>query len=527
MFSEANEEESPQFSDMLEDSYNFVPPARGDIRDAEILEIRESEIVVDLGVKRDGIIPPQDIERLDPDFLESLQVGDIVPVYVLNPNDREGNLLVSLNLGLQGKDWQRARELLENQDVIEAEVTGYNRGGLLVRFGLLEGFVPASHTLDLKQGLNTEERREVMSSLIGEVIGLKVIEVNQGRRRLILSQREAQREWRMQQKKRLLDELNVGDVVTGQVTGIRDFGAFVDLGGADGLIHVSELAWHRVPHPSDVLEIGKEIEVYVLELDRDRQRIALSLRRTQPDPWEIVEQNYRIGQIVEGQVSNVVDFGAFVVLEDGIEGLLHISEMTDGTLVEPYSYLKRGDRVTVRIVRIEPGRRRIGFTQRDLGLDQPTDKMPPEMLSQIQSKEEEETDVDQAEVVEEADTGPPEAIEETDDGPPEAAEETDVDQAEVVEEADDGPPEVAEEADVDQAEVVEETNAGPPEAAKESDVDQAEVVEEADDGPPEAIEEADDGPAEVVEETDAGDSLPDSAPATAEEDGEEGASQQD
>ncbi len=493
MFSEANEEESPQFSDMLEDSYNFVPPARGDIRDAEILEIRESEIVVDLGVKRDGIIPPQDIERLDPDFLESLQVGDIVPVYVLNPNDREGNLLVSLNLGLQGKDWQRARELLENQDVIEAEVTGYNRGGLLVRFGLLEGFVPASHTLDLKQGLNTEERREVMSSLIGEVIGLKVIEVNQGRRRLILSQREAQREWRTQQKKRLLDELNVGDVVTGQVTGIRDFGAFVDLGGADGLIHVSELAWHRVPHPSDVLEIGKEIEVYVLELDRDRQRIALSLRRTQPDPWEIVEQNYRIGQIVEGQVSNVVDFGAFVVLEDGIEGLLHISEMTDGTLVEPYSYLKRGDQVTVRIVRIEPGRRRIGFTQRDLGLDQPTDKVSPEALSQ--SEEEGETDGGPAEVVEETDAGPSEAVEETDVGP---------------------------------AEVVEETDAGPSEAVEETDVGPAEVVEEIDAGPAEVVEEIDDDQVEIAEEADDGDSLPGGVSATAEEDDdEEDASQQD
>jgi small subunit ribosomal protein S1 len=213
-----------------------------------------------------------------------------------------------------------------------------------------------------------------MDDLIGTKIGLKVIEVNQGRRRLILSQREAQREWRSKQKERLLDNLKVGDVVTGRVTGIRDFGVFVDIGGADGLIHVSELAWHRVPHPRDVVQVGDDVQVYVLELDQDHQRIALSLRRTQPDPWEIVHDTYNIGDVVEGTVSNVVDFGAFVVLNDGIEGLLHITEMADGTLTEPHSYVKRGDKVTVKIVRIEPDRKRIGFTQAGLNITRPTDE---------------------------------------------------------------------------------------------------------------------------------------------------------
>jgi small subunit ribosomal protein S1 len=360
-----DESSSTDFDTMLDSSLDYTPPARGDIRDAEILEIRDDEIVVGLGAKRDGIVPTQDVRRLDPSVLKSLHVGDIVPVYILNPSDQDGNLLVSLNLGLQGQDWGRAARLLVSGETVEAEVSGFNRGGLLVRLDRLEGFVPASHLADMPLGISDQERRAAVIDLIGSKIALKVIEVNQARRRLILSQREAQRGYRAQQKQRLLDNLQVGMIVPGKVTGIRDFGVFVDVGGADGLIHVSELDWHRVTHPSEVVSVGQDIEVYVLELDIEHQRIALSLRRTKPDPWQNVEQTYRIGEEVEGVVSNVVDFGAFVVLADGIEGLLHLSEMDDGTVAEPYSYVKPGDKVTVRVVRIEPERKRIGFTQRD------------------------------------------------------------------------------------------------------------------------------------------------------------------
>ncbi len=379
MAAQGNNDDTQNFAELLEESLDLQALKRGDIREAEILQIRENEIVVDVGVKRDGFVAPQDIERLDPEFLKSLHVGDKVPVYVLNPQDRDGNLLVSINLGLEGQDWLHAQQLLESGELIEAEITGHNRGGLLVRFGRLEGFVPSSHAVDLQQGLRGPERRDAMDGLIGKKIGLKVVEVNQARRRLILSQREAQREWRSRQKERLLESLQVGDVVTGHVTGIRDFGVFVDIGGADGLIHVSELAWHRVPHPRDVVAIGDEVKVVVLELDRHQQRIALSLRRALPDPWQTVFETYQIGQIVEGTISNVVDFGAFVVLPDGIEGLLHITEMADGTLTEPHSYVKRGDQVTVKIVRIEPDRRRIGFTQLGLDITRPTDQVRPEL----------------------------------------------------------------------------------------------------------------------------------------------------
>lgn len=403
MFS--SEEEVQDFGALLDDFYEFDEPSRGDIRDAEILEIRKNEIVVDLGAKRDGLIPPQDIERMPRDLRRSLKEGDVVPVYVLNPSDRDGNLLVSLNLGLQGQDWENAHKLLESGDVVECKVTGHNKGGLLVQFGRLEGFVPSSHLVEMEQGLTGADRHDAMDAMIGQTITAKVIEVNQGRRRLILSQREAKREWRAQQKVRLLDELKVGDIIKGRVTGIRDFGVFVNLGGADGLIHVSELAWHRVPHPSDAVSIGEEIDVYVLELDHDNQRIALSLCRTMPDPWDTVNETYDIDDIVMGKVSNVVDFGAFVVLSDGIEGLLHVTEMADGTLTEPYSYLQRGDKVIMKVVRIEPERKRIGFTQSDLDLE----KLAAEFENRgddviIKLEEEKELPDAEAEVAETAST---------------------------------------------------------------------------------------------------------------------------
>jgi small subunit ribosomal protein S1 len=216
---------------------------------------------------------------------------------------------------------------------------------------------------------------------------------------LIFSEREAQREWRAQQKARLLSELKEGDVVRGTVTGLRDFGAFVNLGGADGLIHVSELAWHRVDHPRDVLKVGDEIDVYVLSLDRQSNRIALSRKRLLPDPWERALESYHEGMLVEGTVTNVVDFGAFIALDDGLEGLLHLSEMGDGTLKEPYSYVKKGDRLQLRISRLEPEQRRVGFTQR-WGIDQEEPLKPEEEVQEEAEAEEAEAPEAVAEVTE-------------------------------------------------------------------------------------------------------------------------------
>ncbi len=350
-----------EFQELLEASLSYAPPRRGEIRNATILEIDDREIIVDMGTKRDGIVPHQDIERLDPNFLATLEVGQEVPVYVMNPRDQDENLIVSINMGLQQYDWETARELLKDESAVDVTVVGHNRGGILVRWNRLEGFIPSSHLVSVSY---SGDRREAWEGLRDKQLGVKVIEVDQDRRRLIFSEREAQREWRARQKARLLEELKEGDRVQGQVTGLRDFGAFVNLGGADGLIHVSELAWHRVDHPRDVLRIGQQIEVYVLNLDHERNRIALSRKRLLSDPWDDATERYHEGQLVDGMVTNVVDFGAFVALDDGLEGLLHLSEMGDGSLSEPHSYVKKGDRLGLRISHLEPEKRRVGFTQR-------------------------------------------------------------------------------------------------------------------------------------------------------------------
>jgi small subunit ribosomal protein S1 len=360
-----NEMEMEAFSEFerLLDEPEFSPasPRRGEIRNGIIMEVKDREIIVDLNAKQDGIVRSEDLERLDPTYRTSLKVGDEVPVYVLNPRDQDDNLVVSINMGLQRYDWEKARELLKSEEVDKVRVHGHNRGGILVRWRRLEGFIPSSHLTSINL---SNDRRDNINDLIGRELIVKVIEVDQDRRRLIFSEREAQKEWRAQQKARLLSELKEGDVVRGTVTGLRDFGAFVNLGGADGLIHVSELAWHRVDHPRDVLRVGEEIDVYVLSLDRNSNRIALSRKRLLRDPWEDAAERYHEGQLVEGTVTNVVDFGAFVALDNGLEGLLHLSEMGDGSLKEPHSYVQKGDRLSLRISHLEPEKRRVGFTQR-------------------------------------------------------------------------------------------------------------------------------------------------------------------
>jgi small subunit ribosomal protein S1 len=357
----SNINQEVDFQQLLEESYGLLQPRRGEIRNAIILQIDEREIIVDLGAKQDGIVPSTDLERLDKEVLNSLKVGGEVPVYVLNPRDQDDNLIVSINMGLQRYDWERARDLLKTEDAVKVVVAGHNKGGVLVRWNRLEGFIPSSHLVSVNL---SGDRRDSWNDVDGKELMVKVIEVDQDRRRLIFSEREAQKERRAQEKARLLAELKEGDVVKGLVTGLRDFGAFVNLGGADGLIHVSELAWHRVDHPRDVLRVGDEIEVYVLNLDRDSNRIALSRKRLLNDPWEDAAQRYHEGQLVEGTVTNVVDFGAFVALDNGLEGLLHLSEMGNGSLKEPHSYVKKGDRLNLRISHLEPEKRRVGFTQR-------------------------------------------------------------------------------------------------------------------------------------------------------------------
>jgi small subunit ribosomal protein S1 len=364
------EDNDLDFAALLEASFAEEVPERGDIVTGTIVAIDEQGLIVGIeGMKRDGIVQRKDLERMNAD-IDAYVVGDDLDVMILRMEDDEGNLILSVSQAQQTEDWKRAEELLETDGVWDGSVTDANRGGLIVQFGNLRGFVPASHVLDLPRGLNEDERKMRMQRLIGQPISLKVIEVNRKRRRLVFSQRDAQRDSRDARKEVLLDQLREGEVRTGVVSGLRDFGAFVDLGGADGLIHISELAWHRVNHPREVLKVGDEVEVYILRLDSEGKRIGLSLKRLQENPWTLVDELYHIGQLVEGIVSRVAQFGAFVSLDPGIEALLHTSQISDPQPEDPSLVVHEGQHLLMRVISIESDKQRLGLSLKEVTDDE-------------------------------------------------------------------------------------------------------------------------------------------------------------
>jgi small subunit ribosomal protein S1 len=256
--------------------------------------------------------------------------------------------------------WREAREAMERGEVFELPVIGCNRGGVLVGWNGLRGFVPASHLVGLTPSVNERERYKELRRLTGTKLRLRIIELDAEQGRFVLSERASRLDEGRRQE--LLNTLSPGDICQGHVTNLCSFGAFVDLGGLEGLVHVSELSWGRVEHPSDVLERGQLVEVYTLNVDRERGRIGLSIKRLQPDPWQFVEERYQVGQIVKGVVTHVVDFGAFVRVEEGLEGLIHVSELAEGDFLHPRNVVQEGNTVTVQILNIAGERRRMGLS---------------------------------------------------------------------------------------------------------------------------------------------------------------------
>jgi small subunit ribosomal protein S1 len=335
----------------LDSTHDYSRPRSGEVHEAIILSMNESGVIVDLSrAKRDGLVPCGDFDSLDDGYRGRLQVGDHVPVRILRGISRDEQILVSMKQGLQQQDWLRAQELLESQELVEAEVTGSNGGGVVVSFGPVRGFVPNSH---LARGRS--RRAEHKAQLVGQTLTLVVLEVNQRRRRLVLSERVAD----LQRRQKLLEELEEGQVRTGIVRNLVQYGAFVDLGGLDGLIHISELDWRYVKHPSEVLSVGDEIDVRVLKVDRERERVGLSRKQLLPNPWcDVIEKVYE-GDLVPGTVTRVVSYGAFVDLGAGVEGLARVSDMPGGEATR--SNLEAGLKVTVRVQEIDDLRQRISL----------------------------------------------------------------------------------------------------------------------------------------------------------------------
>jgi len=357
------------FAALLDASLAEEEADRGDIVTGTVLVVDNHGLIVDVGLKRDGIVPRKDLERMGVEASQ-FTVGQEIDVMIVRTEDEDGNLVLSVSQAQQSTDWKAAEELMNNDEIWEGVVTDANRGGLIVPFGNLRGFVPASHVLDLPRGLNEDDRKARMARLIGQTVKLKVIEVNRKRRRLVFSQRDAQREDREARKERLLDQLQEGQSVEGTVSGLRDFGAFVDLGGADGLIHISELAWHRVNHPRELLKVGDKVKVYILRLDAEGKRIGLSLKRLQENPWALVDEMYHVGQLVEGTVSRVAQFGAFISLEPGIEALLHTSQISDPAPEDPTLVLREGQKLLMRVISIESEKQRLGLSLKEVSAEE-------------------------------------------------------------------------------------------------------------------------------------------------------------
>lgn len=352
------------FEQYLAEEEDLSLPERGDLREGIVVEVRPNELLVNIGAKRDGIVPQSDLNRLEPEYVDTMLEGETVPVVVSKLTTNEGMLVLSIADALQKKDWLVAEAMLESGDITVRKVVGYNKGGLLADFEHLRGFIPASHVVGLPRNMNEEQRNERLQQIVGQELPVKVIEVERQRRRLVLSYRLAEREYRASRKAQLFEELTVGAVIEGEVRSLRPFGAFVDIGGADGLLHVSEIGWTPVSHPRDVLRVGERIQVEILRLDPERSRIALSRKRLLSNPWESIEERYKLNETILVTITRVIDFGAFAQLEPGIEGLIHISELADITVAEPLKMVSSGDRVPVKILRIHPDRQRIGLSRR-------------------------------------------------------------------------------------------------------------------------------------------------------------------
>lgn len=357
--------EEPSPMEQLLAGDNFAPLRQGEIRRGVVIAVTPTHVLMDIRAKHEGFVPQRDLNRLDRETRERIVVGAEFPVYVVNPEDADGRAIVSISRGLVQADWDRAQAYLQSREIWEGEVTGYNRGGLLVAFGRLRGFIPSSHLVNFPRSLSPEEKRKRLAEMVGRRLGTRVIEVDQQRNRLVLSERAAYREWREQQQERVLNSLEEGQTVQGRVSSLQEFGAFVDLGnGVEGLVHISELSWKRVRHPQEVLQVGQEVEARVIRVDRQRRRISLSLLRTEQDPWERIEERYTLGQLITGRVTRLVPYGAFVEVEDGVEGLVHLSELADERPANPAEVVEEGEVLPLRIIRIDAARRRLGLSYR-------------------------------------------------------------------------------------------------------------------------------------------------------------------
>src|SRR6187200_1454450 len=389
------------------------PFEEGDVVSGEVVRIDKDEVLVDIGYKSEGVIPSTELSiRRSVDPAEEVALGEHVDALVLTKEDQEGRLVLSKKRARFEKAWRKIEAAAESGEPVEGTVIEVVKGGLILDLGV-RGFLPAS-LVDIRRVQDLDEYRD-------QTLRCKVIELNRSRNNVVLSRRAVLEEERREQRQQILDRLQPGVEVEGVISNIVDFGAFVDLDGIDGLIHISELSWSHVNHPSEVLSVGETVRVKVLDIDRERQRISLGLKQTQEDPWRRVLDEYQQGDVLEGKVTKVVAFGAFVEIIPGVEGLVHISELAEHHVESPSEVVAPGDQVWVRILEIDENRRRISLSvKRAESQNLPLrDLIPPELTGEA-TQEAAPEDVPDLDVSEEVfPEAPPEAEGESQPGPAE------------------------------------------------------------------------------------------------------------
>ncbi len=332
----------------------LTPFEEGDVVTGNVVRIDKDEVLVDIGYKSEGVIPANELSiRKSVDPKDEVEMGEEVDALVLTKEDQDGRLILSKKRARFEKAWRRIEAAAESGEPVDGTVIEVVKGGLIIDLGV-RGFLPAS-LVDIRRVPNLDE-------YLSQTIECRVIELNRSRNNVVLSRRAVLEEQRREDRERILDRLQPGMVVDGTISNIVDFGAFVDLDGIDGLIHISELSWSHVNHPSEILSIGDTVNVKVLDIDRDRQRISLGLKQTQEDPWQRVVDTYNVGDELEGKVTKVVTFGAFVEILDGVEGLVHISELAQHHVENPREIIQPGDEVKVKILEIDSERRRLSLS---------------------------------------------------------------------------------------------------------------------------------------------------------------------
>jgi small subunit ribosomal protein S1 len=333
--------------------------AHGDIIDGVVVRVDPDEVLVDVGSKSEGVISSRELGTRDTGGVPELHAGDQVKVFVLQPENEDGNVVLSLRRARAESVWVKAQEQQETGEMVDAEVREQNKGGLIVNVLGLRGFLPTSQV--------SRTHSSNLQELVGQRIGVKILEVNRKRNRLIVSQKAAFDEDRARQREELFSKLRTSDEIEGKVSGLTTYGAFVNLGAADGLIHISELSWDRVANVADVLQVGQDVRVKVIKLDPDSSRISLSLRQLGQDPWDHIEKRFPPGALVDGEVTKIKKYGAFLQIGDGVEGLLHISELAWEHVERTEDVVHVGQRLRVRVLQADRARRRISLSLKQAG----------------------------------------------------------------------------------------------------------------------------------------------------------------